>query len=122
MLMFDMTYSRCFDLKSGLFYICFGISFVPETYEAGTTSSRSFEPRVPNTLLAGHQRHCRSSGFGGQTRGAEERCGVRCTPVFQASSMDCIPITDPWDDCIFTYLWLDFYAFHVGKYASPISP
>lgn len=46
MLMFDMTYSRCFDLKSGLFYICFGISFVPETYEAAT-GSRSFEPRVP---------------------------------------------------------------------------
>jgi len=31
------------------------------------------------------------------------------------------PMMDPWDDCIFTYIWLNVKV-HVGKYTNPMDP
>ena len=34
-----------------------------------------------------------------------------------------LPMTDPWDEQVYLPTWMvDFYGFHVGKYASPMDP
>ena len=40
---------------------------------------------------------------------------------FLATWLRILPYRDPWDDCIFTYIWL-FLMVNVGKYTNPMDP
>ena len=92
-----------------MFYMCFTIVFYETTFR--------------RVSLLGCQRSEKNGANGGEVRQAPNSWvpygGESCLTNKKCPSL---PITDPWDDCIFTYMKGCFLMVNVGIYTSPMDP
>ena len=70
-------------------------------------------PRLPPSLVC-RDRHTKPSNKVGNKEGALTQILIRSSPCCWLGCF--FPTTDPWDECVFTYIWL-IVVVNAGKYA-----